>query len=1159
MNKGLRHLSTVLVTGLALIALVFGQPAATLTDIVAFVGNEVVDLTWLPISCERYEITRNGGLSGCTPESGVVTGKIYCRDTGLTDGETYTYKVEAITGEERTLIGEKSVTTGFVQGTLHQSLAWTKPGKTYSLDGRVLVTNDAVLSLGADVHLDKVSSPSEAAGIETEGAGGLQVTSGAPPASFTDIYLRLGADQEYISGQDGNLVTLTNVSMHLTHAALVNYCAFAGGSIEIVEVGGVPSLTSSRFANVPIWVSATSSAVVFDNDRFGDPTLGDFWVHDGGQVMISNSLFTANNGIGVEVGTNSVATISGNTFDITNSTGVIVWPGVGAEVTISDNVFVNAYEFFGMQAIFGYGGRRHEHELTGTTSSILAEDNIFTGNMDAVLLFGDLIDLEVRNNTIMDVSLGFRIVAGDDLGSVKIHENCIVAREGVYLNVTSDRLVDATGNWWGSASGPRTSHYPDATGSEIDAEDGNIDSSGWLQKENCAISLRNLTVTDMEAVQVVQTWDNQVPLVAGLPTAVRVYPSSNVGDLPDLSGELTVIRDGTQMGTLRPMAPMTAWYLGGLSAVNQLERRSDRNRSLIFKVPGAWVGGVMTFTVEVNDDYAIEEHDHTDNVISRGYTTVQRPPVRLGIVPTNHNWDTAELALATAPALDSMLALSDIFQKIYPSSEIDVTLLPTLNWPHLLNNHGMYPKYQYTLGAYYNTVGLSQMRLAAEGGVTGPAPDLVYGAFPAEDWYLTFYDSFGESLTTSRAAVSLGKSTAQLFTYQQLSLLGVWGTPTLQSLDDVACNFYDVGYDLAQDRVVGYGHDTCSVLSSDYPDDLDPNRYWITLEHYQRLLAASAASAPSAVAGVTAEQDYVGVLANISGEDEVELLPSWQFTTETPPHNPPVGNGTYCVELRDVGEATLSSQCFDLLVTPGNAGWDHVLVALPLTGAPARVVVLREGTEIAEIPVTAHDPVVTVTGSSQALGNTLTADAILPLSWTATDSDAGDELEYSILVSSDNGATWLPVAANLDVTTFDLDLSEIPAGEQVWVRIEASDGFNVGSADYGPFSLANHTPEVVIHAPASGAAISATQSLAGFAYDREDGQLGGTALSWTSSIDGELGTGATVFPSLSEGRHTLTLAATDSAGTTGTASVSVTVGDVVWHRIYLPLVLRNFP
>jgi len=986
--------------------------------------------------------------------------------------------------------------------------------------------------------------PSEAAGIQTEGAGGLRVTSGATPASFTDIYLRLGADQEHISGQDGSLVTLTGVSMHLTHATLINYCAFTKSSIEIVEVGGVPSLTSSRFANIPIEIKSTSTAVVFDNDRFGDPILGDFWVHDGGRVTISDSLFAASSGTGLEVGTNSVATITGNTFHITNSAGVLVWPDVGAEVTVSDNVFSNASEFSWMSAVLASHGTRHPHASTGTASSILVEDNIFTGRDFAVSLWEGGVDLEARYNSMMDGSAGFEIISAEaDLGSVTIRGNCIVGAKGIYLNSNSDVNVDASQNWWGSTSGPEATSNPEGTGSEIDVMSGSIYYAGWLQKESCAISRRNLAAGNIEAVQVVQTWDNQVPLVEGLPTTVRVYPTSNVGDLPGLSGKLTVTRDGIQVGTLQARVEITVRSLFGLDAGNQLERRTDAGSSLIFKVPAAWVGGTMIFTVEINDDYAIEEHDHTDNVISQIFTTVRRPPIRVGIVPTNHNWDTREVArTSSAPALDSVLTLSDLFQKIYPSSEIDVTLLPTLNWPHLLNNHGMYPKYQYTMGAYYNTVGLSQMRLAAEGGVTGPAPDLVYGAFSPEDWPYAVYGSFAESLTTSRATVSLGKSIAQLFTYQQLGFLGVWGTPTLQSLDDVACYFYDVGYDLAQDRVVGYGHDTCSVLGSDYPDDLDPNRYWITVQHYQRLLDFTSPSMSSGVTGVMADQNYVGVSASISGEDEVEWLPSWQFTTETPPHNPPVGAGSYCVELRDAGEVTLSSQCFDLMVTPGSSGWDHVLVALPLTGAPARVVLLRGSKEIAAIAVTAHAPVVMISESSQALGRALTADAILPLSWIATDSDAGDELEYSILVSSDNGMTWLPVAANLDATTFNLDLSEIPAGTQVWVRIEASDGFNVGSADYGPFSLANHTPEVVIHAPKDGAWILATQSLAGFAYDREDGQLDGTALSWTSSLDGELGTGRIIFPdALSGGQHTLMLKATDSNGTIGAASVIVAI------------------
>ncbi len=202
---------------------------------------------------------------------------------------------------------------------------------------------------------------------------------------------------------------------------------------------------------------------------------------------------------------------------------------------------------------------------------------------------------------------------------------------------------------------------------------------------------------------------------------------------------------------------------------------------------------------------------------------------------------------------------------------------------------------------------------------------------------------------------------------------------------------------------------------------------------------------------------------------------------------------------------------------------------------------------------------VTLTTSRQALGTTQAADAVLPLSWTATDADAGTTLAYSILTSSDNGATWLPVAANLRETEFALKLAEIPAGSQVWVRVEASDGFNVGHADYGPFALENHPPEVRIQAPTEGEVLSSRPSLAGFAYDRDEGQLTGPALVWASSIDGVLGNGALLFPDhLSDGTHALTLTATDASGARGTDTVVVVVGEPTepGYRVYLPAVIR---
>ncbi len=77
--------------------------------------------------------------------------------------------------------------------------------------------------------------------------------------------------------------------------------------------------------------------------------------------------------------------------------------------------------------------------------------------------------------------------------------------------------------------------------------------------------------------------------------------------------------------------------------------------------------------------------------------------------------------------------------------------------------------------------------------------------------------------------------------------------------------------------------------------------------------------------------------------------------------------------------------------------------------------------------------------------------------------------------------------------------------------------------------------------------------LQGYACDLEDGTLPDTALRWSSSRDGNLGTGSQVLVILSPGEHVITLTATDSDGNVTTATVRVYAG----HKIYLPLVLRN--
>ncbi len=91
----------------------------------------------------------------------------------------------------------------------------------------------------------------------------------------------------------------------------------------------------------------------------------------------------------------------------------------------------------------------------------------------------------------------------------------------------------------------------------------------------------------------------------------------------------------------------------------------------------------------------------------------------------------------------------------------------------------------------------------------------------------------------------------------------------------------------------------------------------------------------------------------------------------------------------------------------------------------------------------------------------------------------------------------------------------------------------------------NQSPVVAISLPENGSlwAQGAEVAFLGSASDAEDGDLS-DYLSWTSSLDGDLGTGAAITKtSLSLGSHTITAQVTDAGGKPGQAQVSITVYD----------------
>jgi hypothetical protein len=157
-------------------------------------------------------------------------------------------------------------------------------------------------------------------------------------------------------------------------------------------------------------------------------------------------------------------------------------------------------------------------------------------------------------------------------------------------------------------------------------------------------------------------------------------------------------------------------------------------------------------------------------------------------------------------------------------------------------------------------------------------------------------------------------------------------------------------------------------------------------------------------------------------------------------------------------------------------------------------------------------------------------------------------LTYTVQYSRNDGASWQTIAVDWLGPSIELDSSELAATTNGLMRVIASDGFHSTTVQSAStFTVQPHAPMLNINSPHDGSAFIAHQQLFldATAIDLQDGVLKGTNVQWSSDLDGALGSGAIVtFDAtvLSEGYHTITVTAIDSAGLTNSAST---------HLLYL--------
>jgi uncharacterized membrane protein len=172
-------------------------------------------------------------------------------------------------------------------------------------------------------------------------------------------------------------------------------------------------------------------------------------------------------------------------------------------------------------------------------------------------------------------------------------------------------------------------------------------------------------------------------------------------------------------------------------------------------------------------------------------------------------------------------------------------------------------------------------------------------------------------------------------------------------------------------------------------------------------------------------------------------------------------------------------------------------------------------------------------------------------------TNAGDGtlsgLSRAIVYAAGQATGWLtaPLSSNTAPASLAVRAAasrSLPAGSySALIEVRSARAINTPQVVQVAFTVrppGNTQPVASITSPTAGASFveGTAVSFAGSATDIEDGPIAGSALAWTSSLDGSLGTGASLSRSdLTVGAHVIQLVARDANGSTGTATVSLTI------------------
>lgn len=317
---------------------------------------------------------------------------------------------------------------------------------------------------------------------------------------------------------------------------------------------------------------------------------------------------------------------------------------------------------------------------------------------------------------------------------------------------------------------------------------------------------------------------------------------------------------------------------------------------------------------------------------------------------------------------------------------------------------------------------------------------------------------------------------------------------------------------------------------------------WTSPEGWDNLIQLMGGTVgPLAVTPLVALSENIvisGIISNEGNSGQLDPLYKSMFIVD-------VTDGPFTLEILDSENNILHTQNF-AISEPDHikAGKDAVnlsfFLVTPFPEGIDSIQILNGAIVLDSVQVSPNTPSVSVLFPNG--GETLSG--LQTITWDGSDAD-GDDLFYKVEYSFDEGTIWNLIAKDFSTTSQAVNFDQLPGnGNTALIRVTVTDGVNTNSdTSDALFSVVNKPPLVVIIRPQTDIEINSVDgvSLQGEAADIEDGvPPPDSSFSWSSSIDGILGSGRILNPGiLTAGVHLVTLTVTDSDGLQGSSTIKL--------------------